>query len=183
MYSYILAIGEHNEMGINNHLPWHLPSELRYFRGITEWHTIIMGRKTFESLPHVLPNRKHIILTRDDGYTIDHPDVTIVHTVQEALRITQKEPETLIIGGAETFNAFWPYVDRIWLTIVHQTFEADTWFENLHPEEWKLVRKWPGKVDHETTIPHTYHIFDRITYPHNKQKETEQPRTTPTRKG
>lgn len=161
MFSFIIAVGENNEMGLNNHLPWHLPKEIGYFRNVTEWHTIIMGRKTFESLPKVLPNRRHIVLTKDKTYKYNHPDVVIVNSLEEVFNNVNMEEENIIIGGAEIFHLFLPYTDRIYLTIVHKTFKADIYFFDLDMDKWIETKKWDGILDEKTNIPHTYYILDR----------------------
>ena len=161
MFSFIIAVGENNEMGLNNHLPWHLPKEIGYFRTITEWHTIIMGRKTFESLPKVLPNRRHIVLTKDKGYSYEHPDVVIVNSLEEVFNIINKEEENIIIGGAEIFRLFLPYTSRIYLTIVHKAFKADVYFFDLDEKIWLETKKWEAVLDDKTNIPHTYYVLDK----------------------
>ena len=161
MYSFMIAIGENREMGVDNRLPWHLPGELRHFRQHTEHHTIIMGRKTFESLPRILPNRTHLILTRNGDYGIEDPQVEVFHSLEALLERTRGEEEVFVIGGDEIFRLFYPYAGRIYLTVVHGSFPADTWFMELPPEEWETVKTWEGTVDEETRIPHTYHILER----------------------
>ncbi|MDD2371526.1 MAG: dihydrofolate reductase [Firmicutes bacterium] len=161
MFSFIIAVGENNEMGVNNHLPWHLPKEIGYFRSVTEWHTIIMGRKTFESLPKVLPNRRHIVLTKDKTYKYDHPNVEIVNSLEEVFDKVNLEEENIIIGGAEIFHLFLPYTDRIYLTIVHKTFKADIYFFDLDMDKWIETKKWEAILDDKTNIPHTYYVLDR----------------------
>ena len=161
VYSFMIAVGDDREMGIDNHLPWRLPSEVRYFRKVTEYHTIIMGRKTFDSLPRVLPNRKHIVLTGNRDFQPDHPDVTVVHSLEEALVLTSGEEEYFVIGGAEIFKLFLPYADRIYITYVHGRFKADTWFPEVDWSEWKEERRWEGRLDEENPIPHTYYIYEK----------------------
>ncbi len=161
MFSFMIAIGDNNEMGYNNGLPWRLPKEVRYFRSVTEWHTIIMGRKTFETLPKVLPNRRHIILTREKGYTIDDPNVIVVNSLEEVFKLCDEMEENFVIGGAEIFKIFMPYVDRIYLTIVHGTFKADVYFFPLNMEEWLESKKWEATLDEKNKIPHTYYVLDR----------------------
>lgn len=173
MLSFMIAVGENNEMGLNNRLPWHLPREIRYFRQVTEFHTIIMGRKTFESLPRVLPNREHIVLTRDTAFTMDAPEVTIVHTLDAALAITKGNEEHFVIGGAEIFSMFYPYTDRIYLTIIHQSFKADTFFMKLNWKEWQISKKWEGELDETTTIPHTYYVLDRVVLNDGQQEQNK----------
>lgn len=160
MRSFMIAVGDHLEMGLDNHLPWHLPKEVHYFRLVTEFHTILMGRKTFESLPQVLSNRKHIVLTTNPTYGVDHPDVSVVHDVEAALKLLPQGEESFIIGGAEIFRLFLPYADRIYITWVHGTFQADTWFPSVPWEEWDLIKEWPGDTDEENLIPHTFQIWD-----------------------
>ncbi len=161
MFSFIIAVGENNEMGLNNHLPWHLPSEIGYFRKVTEYHTIIMGRKTFESLPKVLPNRRHIVLTKDKNYSYDHRDVIIANSLEEVFNIVNKDEENIIIGGAEIFRLFLPHTSRIYLTIVHRSFKADVYFFELDKNEWIETKKWEAILDKKTIIPHTYYVLDR----------------------
>ncbi len=161
MFSYIIAIGDNNEMGHNNGLPWRLPKEVRYFRSVTEWHTIIMGRRTFESLPYVLPNRRHIVLTKDKEYKFDNPNVVIVNKLEEVFEICNDIEENFIIGGAEIFKIFMPYVERIYLTIVHGNFEADVYFFPLNMDEWIETKKWEATLDNINKIPHTYYVLDR----------------------
>lgn len=161
MYSFMIAVGDNNEMGLDMGLPWRLPKEVRYFRSVTEWHTIIMGRKTFESLPRVLPNRRHIVLTREKDYTYDDPNVIIVNTLEEVFKLCDDKEENFIIGGAEIFRIFMPYVKRIYLTIVHGNFKADVYFFPLNMDEWIVTRKWEATLDEINNIPHTYYVLDK----------------------
>lgn len=161
MYSFMIAIGDNNEMGLNNGLPWRLPKEVRYFRSVTEWHTIIMGRKTFESLPRVLPNRRHIVLTREKGYSFNDPNVIIVNTIEEVFDMCDDREENFIIGGAEIFKILIPFVNRIYLTIVHGTFKADVYFFPINMEEWLESKKWEATLDEINNIAHTYYVLDR----------------------
>ena len=162
MYSFVVAVGENNEMGVDNHLPWHLPGEMRYFRLVTEGHTIIMGRRTFESLPRVLPNRRHIVLTKNSQYTVEHPDVLVAHTKEEVLDLTRGDEEVFIIGGAQVFRLFLPEADRIYLTVIHEDFRADTYFDALNMDDWTVSKQWEGPVDENNPIAHTYYVLDRV---------------------
>jgi dihydrofolate reductase len=161
LYSIIAAVGENNELGLNGGLPWHLPSELRYFRQVTEHHTLIMGRKTYESLPRVLPNRKHIVLTRNVDYLADHPDVIVAHGLDEVLALTAGRGEYFVIGGAEIFRLMLPYADRIYLTVVHQSFEADTFFPKPDMADWQQTKSWEAEAGKDDGIAHTFYVFDR----------------------
>ena len=161
MYSYMLAVGENNELGVDGHLPWHLPSELGYFRKITIGHKIIMGRKTFITLPKVLDDRKHYVLTHDKSFKYDHPEVVICNDLEDVLKETDGEEEVFVIGGAEMFRLFMPYVKRIYITIVHSTFDADTYFFPVDWSGWDLLESWEGVVDKDNPLPHTYYVYER----------------------
>lgn len=170
MYSFMIAVGDNLEMGLDNHLPWHLPKEVRYFRQVTEYHTIIMGRKTFDSLPRVLPNRKHIVLTGNRDFHPDHPDVTVVHSLEETLALTPGEEEYFVIGGAEIFRLFLPHADKIYITYVHGSFKADTWFPEVDWTQWKEIRRWEAELDEQNPIPHTYYIYEKLKEDKAKKK-------------
>lgn len=163
MYSYVIAVGENNEMGLNNKLPWRIPNDVKYFRAVTEFHTMIMGRKTFESLPRVLPNRHHIVLTRDKEYTYKHKDVTVVHSLNDLFAITSSHDEYFVIGGSQIFDLLLPYTERIYLTVVHGTFEADTYFTQLDMDDWIITKEWDGVVDENNKLPQTFYILDKKT--------------------
>src|SRR5690606_30961643 len=100
----------------------------KFFKDITMGKPMIMGRKTFESLPKVLPGRDHIVLTRDKNYKVDHPRVRVVYSLNELLEVTSEDREYAVIGGSEIFKLMLPHADRIYLTIIDESFEADTFF-------------------------------------------------------
>lgn len=161
MYSFVVAVGKNNEMGLNNHLPWHLPDDAKFFKELTQNHTIIMGRKTFESLPKILPYRQHIVLTRDKNYKIEDNRVTIVNTLDELLSITSEPQEYFVIGGSQIFDLMLPYTQRIYLTKVDKNFEADVYFNAMNEENWFIVKQWEGKMDESNKYPHTFYIYER----------------------
>ena len=102
MLSIIVAVAENNIIGGDNKLLWHIPEDLKRFKEITSGNTIVMGRKTFESLPGVLPNRKHVIITRDKNYTVDNENVEVIHSLSEVINKYKNSHETaFIIGGGE----------------------------------------------------------------------------------
>src|SRR6185369_17470980 len=107
MISLILAIGKNNEIGFGNKLPWHLPDDLKRFRDITRGHTVIMGRKTYESIGRLLPERKNIIITRDKNYKV--AGATMVSSIEEAIKETENEEEAFVIGGGEICKLALPY--------------------------------------------------------------------------
>ena len=155
----IAAAGENNALGKNNDLLWHLPDDFKRFKKITTGHKIIMGRKTFESFPKPLPNRMHIIITRDRSYKVVFPDCIVVYSLDEALALVQQDPVSFIIGGGEIYSLALPYVDRIELTRVHASFKADTYFPDIDDRDWELI----GEEYHPKDDKHSYD-FSYLTY-------------------
>lgn len=132
MLSIIVATANNNVIGGDNKLLWHVPNDLKRFKEITSGHSIIMGRKTFESLPGVLPNRKHIIITRDESYTVDNPNVEVIHSLDEVINKYKNTTETAyIIGGGEIYKQLIHTVDKIHLTKILKDFEGDTIFPQI----------------------------------------------------
>ena len=128
--SLIAAIGKNNELGIDNHLLWHLKEDMKFFRETTANKTIIMGRKTFESLPGLLKGRKHIILSSNKYYKVD--GATIMHTKEEIIDYIKKtDEECFIIGGAKIYEEFLPYAENIYLTEIDAESLADVYFPNF----------------------------------------------------
>ena len=139
MISIIVATAQNNIIGGDNKLLWHISEDLKRFKKITSHNTIIMGRKTFESLPGVLPNRKHVILTRDKNYSVDNPNVEIIHSKEEIINRFKDSPvEVFIIGGGQIYNEFLPYADKLYLTKVLKDFEGDTSFPHVDENEWSV---------------------------------------------
>lgn len=137
MIIQIAAAAENNELGKDNKLVWHLPDDFKRFKQITTGHHIILGRKTFESFPKPLPNRTHVIITRNKNYKAD--GCIIVNSIEEALEIVPKDQDTFIIGGAEIYKQSIHLTDKIELTRVHTTCEADAFFPKIDEDQWKLI--------------------------------------------
>ncbi len=146
----IAAAGKNNALGKDNDLLWHLPDDFKRFKQLTTNHFIIMGRKTFESFPKPLPNRTHIVITRQANY---HPDgVIVVGDLNEALKKVPQNEDSYIIGGGEIYLLALPIADKIELTRVHADFDADTFFPPLESTQWQLV----GEEYHPKDEKHTY---------------------------
>ncbi len=124
----IAAVAENNALGKDNTLLWHLPDDFKRFKAITTGHVIIMGRKTFESFPKPLPNRPHIIITRDRSYATSYSECTVVHSLDEALGLVEEQEEVYIIGGGEIYTLAMPLANKLEITRVHETYDADTFF-------------------------------------------------------
>lgn len=163
MISIIACVGKNNVIGKDNKLLWSLPSDLSYFKEITFGKTIIMGRKTFQSLPGILPGRHHVILTRDKSFKIEDDRVTIVSSIKELLSIVNCG-NNFIIGGGQIYKALLPYCDNLYITRVEKEYEGDTFFPKINYEDWELVNEISGKLDEENLIPHSFLVFKRITH-------------------
>lgn len=137
MITLIAATSENNALGKDNQLVWHLPDDFKRFKQLTSGHHIIMGRKTFESFPKPLPNRTHIIITRQKNYAVE--GCFIANSIKNAIAMAPKDEEVFIIGGAEIYKQSIDFADKIELTRVHSTFDADAYFPEINLNNWTLV--------------------------------------------
>lgn len=122
MLSIIVAKAQNNIIGKDNKLLWHIPEDLKRFKDLTTGHTIIMGRKTFESLGRVLPNRKHIVFTQNSDFKVNDENVKIVHSMLEIQEYIENKEENFVIGGAMIYNLLMPYVNKMYITEIHKDF-------------------------------------------------------------
>ncbi|HSI76822.1 MAG TPA: dihydrofolate reductase [Lunatimonas sp.] len=148
--SIIVAKATNNAIGVNNNLPWHLPSDLKHFKQTTSGHHVIMGRKTFESLGKPLPGRTHIILTRNESFRAPKGHY-VVHSLEEAFDIGKSKnlDKIFILGGAEIYGMALPFTDELIITEVHANPEADTFFPPIDPDQW--VEKSRERIDKKNT--------------------------------
>ena len=161
MLSIIVAIAENNVIGKDNQLIWHLPEDLKRFKKLTTGHTIIMGRKTFESLGRVLPNRKHIVLCNDMKIDIDNENVEVLSDISILKKYIDDEKEHFIIGGATIYRLLMPYASKMYVTLIHQEFEGDAYFPEINEEDWKVVSKEKGLRDENNPFDYEYINFER----------------------
>lgn len=133
----IAAIGMNNELGKDNQLIWHLPNDFKRFKTLTTGHYIIMGRKTFESFPKPLPNRTHVIITRQKNYTAEN--CIVVDSLKKAIAVCPKDEDVYVIGGGEIYNQSIDFADKLEITKVFHSFEADTFFPEIDTAKWELV--------------------------------------------
>ena len=161
MITIIAAASENNALGKDNDLVWHLPDDFKRFKELTSGNYILMGRKTYESFPKPLPNRKHLIITRQDNYQVPE-NCFVFDSIQscfdEVLEFSDKD--IWIIGGGEIYKQSMGIADRIELTRVHAEFEADTFFPEIG-EEWKLVKEEYHTSDEKHKYDFTYLTYDR----------------------
>ncbi len=158
MISIIVAISEDYGIGKGNELLWHIPDDLKYFKKVTMGCPVIMGKRTWYSLPkRPLPGRRNIVLTDMAGETFDGAET--VYSIDEALGKSDKNGEFFIIGGGSVYRQFMPYAGRLYITMVHKTTDADVYFPEIKSNEWKVISEEPH-LDCE--IPHTYIVYERI---------------------
>jgi dihydrofolate reductase len=162
----VVAKADNGAIGWGGDLPWHLRSDMRYFREITMGKPILMGRRTFKSLPRVLDGRLNVVLTRDRGFVA--PDAVMAHSLEEGLDAARASatrtgaPEIMIIGGEDVFREVLPQADRIYLTEVHASPEADTWFPELDMGEWREVSREAHEAGPKDDRAFSFVVLDRV---------------------
>lgn len=160
--SAIVAMSENRVIGDDNQLPWHLPADLKHFKTITSGHPILMGRKTFESIGRPLPNRTNIIITRNPSFQA--PGCIVIQSIDDAVKRAEEagSDEIFIIGGAEVYTQLLPNIERIYLTIVHDEFEGDTFFPELNPSEWVEVKSEVHDEDEDNDYSYSFVVMERV---------------------
>jgi dihydrofolate reductase len=159
MISIIVAVSDDWGIGKDNDLLWHLPEDMKRFKKLTTGNTIIMGKRTWESLPkRPLPNRKNVVITDNPGENFE--GAVSVYSIDEAIATCRDDDEIFIIGGGSIYRQFMPLADRLYITHVHKKTEADVFFPKIDKRIWKVVEKEEFKPEGEG-IPYTYVIYDR----------------------
>ncbi|BAV95050.1 dihydrofolate reductase [Ichthyobacterium seriolicida] len=152
----IAAVSKNNVIGNDNHLIWHLPEDLKRFKKLTMGNSVIMGRKTFDSLNNTpLKGRRNIVVTRNVSLE-KHSDCDIVHSLQEAIELVKDEETTFILGGGEIYRQALPMCKKIELTRVDENFQGDVFFPELSPEEWKEIKREDHRADKENKYPYSF---------------------------
>jgi dihydrofolate reductase len=151
MIVMIAAVAENNALGKNNELVWHLPNDFKRFKTLTSGHYIIMGRKTFESFPKPLPNRTHIVISRQEDYQPE--GCVVVDSMEKAIEMCPINETSYIIGGGEIYYLGLAFTDKIEITRVHDSFDADAFFPEINLEEWE-------KTISEFNIKDEKHLYD-----------------------
>ena len=157
--SIIVAIGENHAIGKRNQLLWHMPNDLKHFKDITSGRTIIMGRKTFDSVGKPLPRRRNIVVTRQD---ITIPGCEVVKSIEDGLALCKDEDEVFIGGGAEIYKLAMHLTDRSYLTIIHKSFDADTFFPEIDKTEWREVKREDFEPDEKNPLPYSFITLERL---------------------
>ena len=152
--SIITAMARNGVIGRDNSLPWHLPADLQHFKSLTLGKPILMGRNTWESLPGLLLGRRHIVVTRNEGYLA--PGAEVVHSVEEALAAVAGEPEIMIVGGSHFYAEMLPRADRLYLTLVDADVEGDVRFPEIDWQEWHEVARQDHSADEKNAYDYTF---------------------------
>lgn len=159
MISLIAAVSKNRVIGDSNKLIWHLPADLKRFKELTVGNSILMGRKTYESIGRPLPNRRNIIITKDENYKVDGCEV--VNSIEEALLLTSNN--CFIIGGGEIYKQTIDLVDKIYLTIIDNDFTGDTYFPELDPT-WYVSKKEDFSSDEKNPYNYSFIFYERFEF-------------------
>ena len=162
MLSIIVAKAKNNIIGKDNQLIWHLPEDLKRFKNLTTGHTIIMGRKTFESLGRVLPNRHHIILCNDAKMNIDNENVEVLPDISLLEKYINDEEEHFVIGGATMYKLLMPSCQKMYITEINQEFDGDVSFPEIDLSKWKVTQREKGLTDEKNPYEYEYVTYERI---------------------
>ncbi|HWA32380.1 MAG TPA: dihydrofolate reductase [Candidatus Paceibacterota bacterium] len=160
--SLIAAIGKNNELGKGNTLLWHMPADMKHFRETTSGHAVIMGRKTFESLPGgPLPKRRNIVITRDNNYARD--GIEVAHSLEEAIEKVKDEDEVFVIGGAEIYKLAMPEANRLYITHIDAgNKDADAFFPEIIPVVWNEVAHEEHPADEKNPHGYIFSTYEKI---------------------
>ena len=159
MISLIVARANNGVIGSRNDLPWYLSADLRRFKELTTGHTVVMGRKTYESivtrLGHALPDRRNVVLTRQ---AVDLPDAEIIHNEREIEQLG----DVFVIGGAEVYKATIDLADRLYVTEVHAAIDGDAYFPALDASVWHEVSREPHEKDEKNQFDYDFVVYERV---------------------
>ncbi|OAO11202.1 dihydrofolate reductase, partial [Staphylococcus cohnii] len=148
--SILVAHDQQRVIGVNNQLPWHLPNDLKHVKKLSTGNTLVMGRATFDSIGKPLPNRKNVVLTRNTSFA--HDGVEVIHSIDEIYNLSG---HVFIFGGQTLFEAMIDKVDDMYITVIEDKFNGDTFFPPYTFKDWEVESSIPGKLDEKNTIPHT----------------------------
>ncbi len=161
MITLVVAMGMNREIGVNNQLPWHLPKDLKHFKELTTGHPVVMGRKTYESIGKPLPNRTNIVISRKTDWFEE--GILIVSSIKEALKFAQKiDQDLFVIGGGNIFEQTLSMADRLEVTEIKTTLEADTFFPAINPQVWKKTNEVCHERDEKNNFDFCFQTFEKI---------------------
>ena len=161
MISFVVAVSRNGVIGNDGGLPWRISTDLKRFKEITMGKPVVMGRKTWESLPRKpLPGRRNIVITRQDGFQA--PGADVVRSPREAVILCASDPEIAVIGGGEIYRLFWPLVDRLYVTEVDLDVAGDTHFPEVLPQEWREVSREVHSQAPDDSASFVLRVLDRV---------------------
>ena len=159
--SIIVAMSKNRVIGKDNKIPWHLSEDLKRFKKITMGHPIIMGRKTYESIGRPLPGRENIVITRNPKFKAE--GITVVHSLEDAVRGKDPNEELFIIGGAEIYKSALPQVEKLYMTRIEKDFEGDAFFPELDSEkDFEVIEESQKFISEKNQLPYRFMTFQRI---------------------
>lgn len=159
--SIIAAVADNYAIGKSNNLPWHLPADLKHFKALTTGHTVVMGKRTYESLPNgPLPNRKNIVLTSvmSEGVNEGYFEAD---SLEDALELCEHSDQIFIMGGATVYKQCIDKIDSMYITWVHGNFAADTYFPEINFDEWNELSREEHPADDKNQHPYTFSIYEK----------------------
>lgn len=156
--SIVVAIAKNHAIGKDNKLLWYLPNDLKHFKDVTTGHTVIMGRKTYDSVGKPLPKRRNIIITRQ---AISIEGCEVANSLEAALALCANEDEVFVVGGAEIYRQAIPLTDRIYLTVIDQDFDGDTFFPELNTKDWKETERENFEPDEKNKYRYAFITLER----------------------
>ena len=162
MLSIIVAKAKNNVIGKDNQLIWNLPEDLKRFKSMTTGHTIIMGRKTFESLGRVLPDRKHIVFSQNPDFQVNDENVEVVHSMLQIQQYIESEEEAFVIGGAMIYGLLMPHVTKMYITQINENFEGNIIFPKFDTEKWEVIEREEGIKDENNKFDYEYITYKKI---------------------
>jgi len=161
MNSIIVAVAQNNAIGKDNKLLWHIPEDMKWFKKLTTGHTIIMGKRTYESLPiKPLPNRRSIVIT--DNPSDCFAGCLMVTSIRDAIERCNPDEENFIVGGASVYKQFLPVSDRLYITRIHRDFEGDVFFPEFSLKEWNLISSDEHSADAFNDFSYSFEIYGKI---------------------
>jgi dihydrofolate reductase len=157
--SLICATSQNGVIGLNNRLPWHLPADLVNFKKLTMHHHILMGRKTYQSIGKPLPGRTNIVITRQKDFQAD--GCLIAHSFEEAIELCRGDDEIFVIGGADIYQQTLPFANKIYLTVIHQDFEGDTFLFEIDKTVWQETSRKDFEPDEKNKFGYSFLTLEK----------------------
>lgn len=159
--SLIAAMAENRVIGRANQLPWHLPADLQHFKRLTMGKPMIMGRRTWQSLPGLLPGRRHIVVSSNPAFSAEGCEVA--RSLNQALQMAGSEPEVMVIGGAVLYRQTLPLASRLYMTLIHAMVDGEIYFPAFEPADWVEVSREEHAADMTNSYAYTFLTLERIS--------------------